>query len=143
MRTSAYSQQMGRLLQTPCAEWSIVVPDMNDTRECGNERSGDGSRSVLTSLVRLAGRLADTAVQTLLVRANTALDAYRGEIRRLVTLWMAGQAILLFVWSGVVFAALAIVVAFGVDHRLAGMLCAAAAFLVMAVVAALFAHRLR
>ena len=106
------------------------------------QASFGGLGRVLDTLRQTAQRAAEAAVGAVRAQANEVVDAYRAELRRAMAVFALACAVLLFVWSAAVFAALALEFAWWETHRAAASLWGAAGFLVLAGVSALLMAQL-
>jgi uncharacterized membrane protein YqjE len=102
----------------------------------------NGIGRLFDTLRQTAQRAADAAVGAVRAQASEVLDTYRAELRRTVSVYLLCRAVLLFVWSATVCAAVALLSVWWDTHRLAASLGAAAGFLVLAAVSALIVWRL-
>lgn len=112
------------------------------TQAEGVENSPSGFARLLDVLRQTAQRAADAAVGAVRAQANEVLDSYRAELRRAVSVYLLCRAVLLFIWSAAVFAAVALLSALWESHRAAASLWAAAGFLLLAAAAAIAVWRL-
>lgn len=107
-----------------------------------DEPGPNGFARVFDVLRQAALRAADAAVGAVRAQANEVMDAYRAELRRAVAVYLLCRAILLFVWSAAVFAALALEFLWWESHRTAVSLWVAAGFVTLAAVSAAIVARL-
>lgn len=97
----------------------------------------------LFDIVRqIAQRAAEAAVGAVRAQANEVLDNYRAELRRAVSVYLLCRAVLLFIWSAAVFAALALLSVSWETHRAAASLWVAAGFLLLAAGSSIAVWRL-
>lgn len=106
-------------------------------------QSGPNALGRLFDMFRqTAQRAADAAVGAVRAQANEVLDSYRAELRRAISVYLLCRAVLLFIWSAAVCAAVALLSTEWETHRLAASLWAAVGFLVLAAASALAVWRL-
>lgn len=94
------------------------------------------------SLRQTAQRAAEAAVGVVREQANEVVDVYHAELRRAMAVYILCRAVLLFIWSAAVFAAVALESAWWASHRTAASLYAAAGFVVLAAASALLVRSL-
>jgi len=104
--------------------------------------SPNGFARIFDVLRQTAQRATDAAVGAVRAQANEVLDSYRAELRRAVSVYLLCRAVLLFVWSAAVFAAVALLSVWWESHRTAAALWAAAGFLILAFASAISVWRL-
>lgn len=102
------------------------------TQAEGVQSSPSGFARLFDMLRQTAQRAADAAVGAVRAQANEVLDAYRAELRRAVSVYLLCRAVLLFIWSAAVFAAIALLSVWWESHRAAASLWVAAGFLLLA-----------
>jgi len=102
------------------------------TQAEGVQASPNGFGRLFDAIRQTALRAAGAAVGVVRAQASEVLDSYRAELRRAVSLYMLCRAVLLFVWSAAVFAAIGLLSVWWETHRMAASLWVAAGFLVLA-----------
>jgi hypothetical protein len=112
------------------------------TQAEGVQAGPRGIGRLFDMLRQTAQRAADAAVGAVRAQAHEVLDAYRAELRRAVSVYLLCRAVLLFVWSAAVCAAVALLSVWWESHRLAASLWSAAGFLVLAAGSAIAVWRL-
>jgi uncharacterized membrane protein YqjE len=110
--------------------------------EAGGQDSSGGFARVIDMLRQTAQRAAEVAAGAVRAQANGVVDAYRAELRRAAAVFALACAVLLFAWSGILVAVLALEFAFWDTHRTAASLWGAAGLIVLAGSAALILWRL-
>jgi len=106
------------------------------------QASPNGIGRLFDAIRQTALRAADAAVGVVRAQATEVLDSYRAELRRAVSVYLLCRAVLLFVWSAAVFAAVALLSVWWETHRMAAALWAAAGFLLLAAGSAIAVWRL-
>ena len=112
------------------------------TQAEGVQGSPNGIGRFFDAIRQTALRAADAAVGVVRAQASEVLDSYRAELRRAVSVYLLCRAVLLFVWSAAVFAAIALLSVWWETHPMAASLWAAAGFLALAAGSAIAVWRL-
>lgn len=111
---------------------ALVLPD-----------SQGAARGFLDTMRQMANRIAEEAAAAVLDRTNRLSEILRGELHRAIKVHVLCWAVLLFGWSAMVCGSTALMLAGWERHRLATVVGATSAFLLIAVAAAAAIGRLR